>query len=126
MPFSEYTEKALLDWCFGAAAVTQPAQRWISFATATPNSQSTFDGPFNTRVSVRMAAAASPAGSATLISNMSLATATNAPASVFGFNIWDSTVGGTRLAYGTCTAAIGAKSGDNIQISAGSMLVTIA
>ena len=126
MPFSEYTEKALLDWCFGAAAVTQPAQRWIGFATDTPTSQSTFDGPFNTRVSVRMVAAQSPAGSVTNNVAMSLATATAAPASVFGFNIWDSTVGGTRLAYGTCTAVIGAKSGDNINIAAGLLLVTIA
>ncbi len=125
MPLTDYAEKALLDWCFGGQAVTQPAQRWISFATGSPNAAGASDGPWNTRVSIRMGAAASPAGSLSLATAASLATATVA-ATALGFNIWDSTVGGTRLAYGTCTAAIGCKSGDNIQIGAGSLIITIA
>ncbi len=125
MPLTDYAEKALLDWCFGAAVPTRPAQRWISFATASPTSQSAFDGPFNTRVSVRMGVAASPVGSVSLATAASLATAT-AAATTVGWNIWDSTVGGTRLAYGTWSAAIGCKSADNPQIGAGSLTITIA
>lgn len=127
MPLTDYAEKALLDWCFGgAAAPTQPAQRWISFATGSPNAAGASDGIYNTRVSCRMAAAASPAGTVSLATVMSLATATAANATVLGWNLWDSTVGGTRLAYGTATAAIGAKSADNIVIAAGALVITIA
>jgi hypothetical protein len=125
MPLTQYTQKAFLDWCFGGAAVTQPGQRWISFATATPRSDSAFDGPWNTRVTVKMAPANSPQGSVTNNTAMTVATNT-AAATALGFNIWDSTAGGTRLMYGTCTAAIGCKSGDNIQIGAGSLIITIA
>ncbi len=125
MPLDPYLRKALLDWCFGAAT-TQPAQRWISFATGTPTTDGASDGIYNTRVTVKMAAANSPQGSITNNTAMTVATATAAAATVVGFNIWNSTVGGTRLMYGTATAAIGAKSGDNIQINAGSLIITIS
>jgi hypothetical protein len=124
MPLTQYLQKAMLDWCFGGAAVTQPGQRWISFATGTPNTSGASDGPFNTRVTVKMAAANSPQGSMTNNTAMTVATAT-AVATAVGFNIWDSTAGGTRLLFGTATAVIGCKSADNIQINAGSLIITI-
>jgi len=125
MPLTDYMEKALLDWVLGGATPTQPAQRWLSWATQSPTSQSAFDGPFNTRVSVNMAAAASPQTSVSNQSVMSVATAT-AAATPVGWNLWDSTQGGTRLAYGTCAAAIGCKSGDNPMFSIGSFRIVLS
>jgi len=124
MPLTDYAEKALLDWVNGGATPTRPAQRWLSFATASPTSQSAFDGPFNTRVSVVFGPAASPGASVSNQSVMSLATAT-AVATAVGWNLWDSTAGGTRLAYGTLAAAIGCKSADNPMFSVGSFRISL-
>ena len=130
MPLSDVFEKALLDWVTGGASVTRPATRWISLATAAPTSESSFDGPFSNaargRATVTFAAANSPQGSATNLNAFSNITATAAPASVFGWNLWNSSSGGTRIAYGTATAAIGAKSGDNIGIAAGAIKIVLS
>lgn len=126
MPLTPYLQKAMLDWCFGGAAATQPAQRWITFATASPTTNSPFDGPFQTRLSVRMAAASSPQGSVSNNINIGTVTAT-AVATALGFNIWDSTAGGTRLCFGTLTAALGCRSStDQVLIAAGNLKITIA
>lgn len=125
MPVTPYLAKQMLDWVTGAAAATRPGQRWVSFATQSPTTESAFDGPFNTRVSARFAAANSPQMSATLATNATLATAT-AVATVVGWNLWDSTAGGTRLMYGTATANIGCKSSDNVQIQSGSWRITLS
>ncbi len=125
MPLTPYLAKAMLDWCFGGAAATQPAQRWITFATASPTTASDFSGPWQTRLSVRMAAAASPQGTVSNNTNIGTVTAT-AVATAVGFNIYDSTAGGTRLLFGTSTANIGCKSSaDQILISAGFLTITI-
>lgn len=115
--------KLMLDWCLGGAAASQPSGRWISFATATPTSQSAFDGGFNGRCTVTFAAANSPQGSATNLNAIS-ATATVA-ATVVGFNLWNSTAGGTRLGYGTLSAAIGCKSGDTMAFAVGALTITL-
>lgn len=124
-PIADAYEKILLDWVTGGAAVTRPGSRWISMATAAPTSESTFDGPFQSRATVTFAAANSPQMSVTNLNAFSAITATAAPATVFGWNLWNSSAGGTRIAYGTTTAAIGAKSGDNIGIAAGAIKITL-
>ena len=128
-PLTDVFEKALLDWVTGAAAVTQPQTRWISLATAAPTSESSFDGPFSNaqggRATVTFAGANSPAGSVTNLNAFSNITATAAPASVGGWNLWNSSAGGTRIAYGTATATIGVKSGDNVGIAAGAIKITL-
>jgi hypothetical protein len=123
-PLSDSMEKILLDWVTGGAAVTRPATRWISFATQSPTSQSDFDGPFRSRMTVTFAAANSPQMSATNLNAVSNITAT-AAATAVGWNLWNSSAGGTRLAFGTCTAAIGCKSADNIGIAAGAIKITL-
>lgn len=124
MPLSDVFEKAVLDWVTGAAAATQPASRWISFATQSPTSQSAFDGPWQSRMTVTFAAANSPQMSATNLNAVSNITAT-AGATAVGWNMWNSSAGGTRIAYGTTTANIGCKSGDNIGIAAGAIKITL-
>jgi len=124
MPLTDYLEKQTLDWLLGGAAATQPAGRWVSWATASPTSQSAFDGPWQSRGTVTFAAANSPQMSATNL-NAPLATNT-AAATAVGWNLWDRSVGGTRLAYGSCTAAIGCKSADQAQFPAGTLKITLA
>ena len=128
MPLTPYFQKALLDWCFGGAAVTQPTARFIGFATASPTSQSDFEGAWQTRISVRMAGANSPQGSVTNNTNVGTPTCIRVGGgTALGFNIWDAGAAGTRLMYGTCTAAIGCKSSaDQILIAAGSLTITIS
>jgi hypothetical protein len=124
MPLDPRQQKSSLDWVLGGANPSQPAARWISFATASPRSDSAFDGPFNTRNTVTFAGANSPQMSATNLNNMTLVTAT-AAATAVGWNLWDAAAAGNRLAYGTATANIGCKSGDNISIAAGALKITL-
>jgi len=119
-----YLSKQLLDWMTGGAAATQPTQRWIQWATASPTSQSAFDGPFSPRITATFAAANSPQGSATNLNAMT-GTAT-AVATAVGWNLYDRSVGGTRLAFGTLAAAVGCKSADNPCFSAGALKITIS
>lgn len=124
MPLSDVFEKQALDWALGGAAASQPTQRWIQFATASPTTASAFDGPFSPRATVTFAAANSPQMSATNLNTVVLATAT-AAATAVGWNLYDRSVGGTRIAYGTTTAAIGCKSGDQPSLNPGGLKITL-
>jgi hypothetical protein len=125
MPFDPYLSKQLLDWMTGAAGATQPSSRFISFATASPTTQSAFDGPFSPRATVTFAGANSPQMSVTNVAAFSNVTATAAGTAV-GWNLWDRPTGGTRLMFGTATAVIGCKSADNIAIAAGQIKITLS
>ena len=125
MPLTPEGEKAVLDWVLGGANPTRPTQRWVQFATQSPTSQSAFGGPIQSRMSVTFAAANSPQMSVTNLNAFSAITCT-AVATVVGWNLWDHSTGGTRLAYGTVTANIGCKSADNIAIGAGKILITLS
>jgi hypothetical protein len=57
------------------------------------------------------------------VSNAGLATAN---ATAVGFNIWDSSVGGKRILWGTVTANIGCKSGDMIVLLPGALKIILA
>jgi hypothetical protein len=124
-PLTDVGEKLLLDWVLGGATPTRPATRWISFATASPNITSAFDGPIQSRMTVTFASANSPQMSVTNLNAVSNITAT-AACTVVGWSLWNSSSGGTRLAYGTATAAIGCKANDNIAIGAGAIKITLA
>jgi len=56
---------------------------------------------------------------------MTLVTATAAGTAI-GWNIYDASVNGNRIMFGTTTANIGCKSGDNISIAAGALKITLA
>jgi len=124
MPFDLFTSKAVLDWVLQGATPTRPAKTYIQWATASPTTQSAFDGPFSPRMTVTFGAAASPAGTASNIAAIT-GTATAAGTAV-GWNLYDNTVGGQRLAFGTLTAAVGCKSADNPAFAAGALRITLA
>ncbi len=124
MPFHPARAKDALDWLLGGASPTRPSARFVSFATASPRTDSAFDGPFSGglfgRATVTFAAASSPIGTATNLNAFSNIT------TAVGWNLWDASSGGTRIAYGTVTANIGCKSADNVGIAAGAIVVTLS
>lgn len=117
------TQKAMLDWVLGGAAATRPGSRFLSFATQSPTSVSSFDGPFTPRRTATFAAANSPQMSCTNAAAIS-ATA-SAVATIVGFNIWNAPTGGQRLFWGTMTASVGCASGDTIGIPTGALKVVL-
>ena len=124
MPWTQFTQKALLDWVLQGATPTRPGKTYIQWATASPRTDSAFDGPFSPRMTVTFGGAASPAGTA---SNIAAVTGTaTAAATAVGWNLYDDSVAGNRLAYGTLTANVGCKSADNPAFAAGALRVTLA
>jgi hypothetical protein len=124
MPLSPFAQKLTLDWVTGAAAATRPTARWIGFATQSPTSQSAHEGQANTRATVTFAAANSPQGTVTNLNAFSNISAL-ATVTFVGWNLWDAGAAGNRLAFGTCTAAIGCKTTDNVVISAGGIKIVL-
>jgi len=126
MPFTDALEKSTLDWMLGGAAPTRPGGRWISFATGSPNNAGASDGGATPRCTVTFAAANSPQMSVTNLNAISATVSGVASLTFIGWNLYDSSAGGVRLAYGTCTAAIGCKSGDNPSFAAGALKLTLS
>jgi hypothetical protein len=127
VPLTEFGEKLLLDWVLGGAAASQPLSRWISFATASPRTDSSFEGPFSpARASIVMAAANSPQMSKTNQSSTLPNITATAVATAVGWNIYNSSAGGNRLAFGTFAASVGCKSADTINISAGGLVIILS
>jgi len=124
MPLTQYMQKQILDYICGGAAATRPASRFISFASGTPTEAGASDAPINARASLDIAAASGTPSSATNRSARSNATAT-ANCTVFGWNMYDSAVGGTRLAYGTMTATFTVTNLGSVIMSAGRLIITI-
>ena len=132
MALTSFMQKKVLDWMLGGAgAQTAPAQQWLSLASGVPNANGASDaGQLNSRLLINsgavtgMAAANSPQGSATNLSARSNATAT-AAATISGWNLYDSVVGGTRLAYGTVSPGFTIASGASVFFSAGSFKMII-
>jgi hypothetical protein len=130
MPLTDYGEKLLLDWILGGAAASTAPGRWISLATGSPNQAGASDGLFTPRGTVTFAAANSPQGSATnlnIISGTLVAVAGVSSGTVFGWNLYDRSQGGTRLAYGTTSSASGVRTtGSTVAFLAGTLKITLA
>ena len=123
MPVTPYMAKAMLDWCLGGAAATQPAGRFIAFATGIPNASGASDG-VATRMTVTFAGANSPQASVTNLNTL-LQTVT-VVATFTGWTLYDALAGGNRLAYGTFTANMGCRSADTPQVNSGALTITLA
>lgn len=129
---SAYLEKALLDWSLGVAATpTRPAAWMVGLSLGAPSSTSGSEMANNsgyTRQTVTIAAAASPAGSASNANAMTFGPFSTAYA-ITGIQIWDtqgSTNTGNMLWYGNLSAARTVASGDSLVIAAGALLITLA
>lgn len=130
MPLTGYGQKLLLDWALGGANPSSPPGRWIALATGSPNAAGASDGLFTPRVTVTFAAANSPQGSVTnlnVLSGTLVAVAGTSSGTVFGWNLYDSSQGGTRIAYGTMSSASGCRTtGSSVGVVVGGLKVTLA
>lgn len=126
MPLTPYMTKNVIDWITGAAAATQPAARWLSFATGSPDTANASDGAFTgQRRTVTFASGNSPQGSKTNLNAIVGGSASGLAQSVRGWNIWDASTSGNRIAFGTVTAILGCRTSDNPQIGAGLLKITL-
>lgn len=134
MPLTQYMQKQVLDFICGGATVTRPGSRFVQFATVSPRSDSAFDGPIRSRLSISFAAANSPGGfvsnaSAPTIGSGALGGSTagaTVSCTLVGWNLYDSGIGGTRLAYGTLSASVGVASGvDTLSIALSALRITL-
>lgn len=97
----------------------QPPGRWLNWATGSPATNGDSVGPFSSRRTVTFSAANSPNGSAVLSAAVTGATA-SAACTVRGWNLYDSSVGGTVIMFGTLTATATCRSRtDAMAFSAG-------
>lgn len=128
---SAYLEKAYLDWCFGGAAVTQPATRAIGLSAGAPSSTSGSElttGIGYARQTANWPAAASPAGSVT---NNTAYTFGPFSASqvVSGLQIWDTVLtlnSGNMLWYGNLATARTPLANDTVVIAIANLTVTLS
>ena len=125
-----YAEKAMLDWSLNATAVTRPAAWSVGLSLGVPSSISGSEIPTGsgmTRQTLLMAAAASPAGSASNTNAMTFGPILSS-ATISGLQIWDTaaSVGGNMLWYGTLTTARALNAGDSLVFSAGALIITLA
>jgi hypothetical protein len=125
-----YLEKALLDFSLNNAAVTRPTTWSVGLSLGVPSSVSGSEiatGSGMTRQTLLMAAAASPAGSASNTGAMTFGPILSA-ATISGLQIWDTAAaaGGNMLWYGTLTTARALNAGDSLVFAAGALIITLA
>jgi hypothetical protein len=118
----------MLNWVFGGAAVTQPANWSVALATAAPNSTSAFEVPTGiglNRAPITWPAAAA-AGTVSNTATVSFGSATGA-VTISGVTIWNTSgsVGGSAIAYGTLAAARAMQSGDSLTFPPAAITVSL-
>lgn len=112
----------------------QPPGRWLQLATGSPNAAGASDGPFQSRLSMSFGAANSPGGfvsnanavtSGSALSAAPFGSMTAASCTVVGWNLYDSKVNGTRIAYGTLSASFTMTATDTLSIAASRLAVML-
>ena len=124
MAFDAYMQKALLDWCFGGAAVSQPTGRFIGFASGSPTSVSDSAAPGYRATATFQAASTGVSASVSL--KAALTCTHTAACTIYAWNVYNSTSGGQRLAYGTITLSQSQASGDACAFTAVNLKITLA
>lgn len=124
MPLDPFYQANTLNWITGGATPVNPTGRWINLATGSPNQTGGSDGPFTSRQTMTFAAANSPQGSKTNLNARTFQA--TAACTVVGWNLYDSSVAGSRIAYGTFTASLGCASADTPNFAVGAVKITLA
>lgn len=124
MPFDLYIEKALLDWCTGAASVTRPTNRFLGFESGSPRYSS--DSPAQVFRSTVSFQAANSGVSASASLGQSVSASCSTTCTVFGWALFNSTSGGTRLVYGTLTATQTLRAGSQVAFRASNLVISLA
>lgn len=131
MPMSAVQAKNVLDYLTGAAAATQPSNRYVGLAAGTPTTVSgselgTAQGYFS-RLTALFGAAASPAGSASNTAGMTFGPFSSG-GSALGIHVWDgSPIGSSNMIFqGTLQTARTYGIGDSLVIAPGGLTLTMA
>lgn len=124
MPFDNYIQKALLDWGTGAASVTRPTGLFVGFESGT--AQYSSDSPAQVFRSSIGFGAASTGATGSVTNNIALSLSCSTNCTVFGWGVYASTSGGSRLAYGTLTASHTLRAGSFGGFAGGGLTVTLA
>jgi hypothetical protein len=125
-----YLEKALLDFSLNAQVVNRPVAWSMGLSLGVPSSVSGSEiatGSGITRQTLLMAAAASPAGSASNASALTFGPILSS-ATLSGIQVWDTAAatGGNMLWYGTLTTARALNAGDSVVFAPGALIITLA
>jgi hypothetical protein len=127
---SAYLEKGMLDWTLGGATPARPNAWWLGLAVGTPTVTSASE--MNTltgysRLTLSMAAANSPQGSATNLNAMTFGPFSSV-GSALGAVLFDgSPVGSSdNLWYGTLATARTFGIGDTLIFAAGALTMTLS
>lgn len=131
MPIDPYYQKGLLDWLLGGATPpAQPTAWFVNLATSSPTTSLAYEGQFGSRGTIYFRTAHT-AGASASASNGSVASVTFISvgansATALGWNLWDNTTAGHRIAYGTLTSSAGVRSsGSTIGFAIGALVVTL-
>jgi hypothetical protein len=127
MPFDPYMEQALLNWCTGAGAATQPTGRFIGFETGSGQYSASSPAQMFRKTATFQAASTGVSASVSLSAAVtcSPATVTNTQ-SVIGWALYNSTSAGSRLMYGSITATQTLQSNSGIAFTAPNLIITLA
>ena len=131
MPISAYLAKAQLDWLTGAAAATQPSNRWVGLCAGQPTSVSASElanaqGYFS-RLTALFGAAASPTGSASNTAGMTFGPFSSGGSAV-GIVLFDGSPinSSNMLDYGSLQTVRTYGIGDSLVMAAGALSITRA
>jgi hypothetical protein len=127
---SAFLQKGMLDYSLLGSTAGRPVAWSMGLSLGIPSSISASEiatGSGMTRQTLQMAAAASPAGSASNTNALTFGPILSS-ATISGLQIWDTaaSTGGNMLWYGTLTTARALNAGDSLVFSAGSLIITLA
>ncbi len=131
MPFDPYIQCAVINWTTGAGAAVRPSARFLRFQSGSPQFSATAGssdaGCTCSTFSFAEASTCPGNGSATVSNAQILSLSCSAAGqTVFGWAVYYSSQGGSRLAYGTLPNTSTLRVGSNGIFTAGALRITMA
>lgn len=131
MPFDPYIQQALLNWSTGAQAVVRPSARFFRWQSGSPQYSATAgssDAGCTCSTLSFAAASTCPGNGSATVSNAQILSLSCSVAgqTIFGWAVYYSSQGGSRLAYGTLPNTSTLQVASNGAITAGALRITMA
>jgi hypothetical protein len=125
--FSAYQQAQVLNWMFSGAAPTANTTWGVGLSQGIPTSVSASEATITgyTRQTASWAAAGTPSGSGTVVNKSAVLFTPKAACTFIGIQLWNSTAGGSMIAWGTLSASSVMASGDIASFAASSIVVTL-
>ena len=131
MPFDPYIQQALLNWSTGAQSVTRPTARFLRFQSGSPVYSATAgssDAGCTCSTFSFAAASTCPGNGSATVSNAQILSLSCSAAgqTIFGWAVYYSSQGGSRLAFGTLPNTSTLRTGSNGIFTAGALIISMA